>query len=65
MPKVKKSFKKNEIPVSSNVFDQAIQSLLDKGLVETIDVNGDIHYRLTTLGLQIQNHLNSDPSQRN
>lgn len=65
MPKIKKTFKKNEIPVSSKLFDEAMQSLLDKGLIETIDVDGDIRYRLTTLGLQIQTHMNSDPSQRN
>lgn len=65
MTKTKREFKKSDLKFSNKDFDKAIQALVDKGLVEQISVDGETHYKLTNLGLQIRTHVNSDPDQRN
>jgi predicted transcriptional regulator with HTH domain len=39
-------------------------SLIEMGLVEAIETNGDIYYRLTDLGKKIMNHMNSEEYDR-
>ena len=38
-------------------FDDAIQRLIDRGLVEEVKVDGKTLYRLTSLGLAYEDYL--------
>lgn len=46
-------------------FDKAMQSLLEKGLMEEKDFDGIKHYRITQLGKEVYPHVSSEPSERN
>ncbi|CAB4196732.1 hypothetical protein UFOVP1290_252 [uncultured Caudovirales phage] len=45
--------------------DQALQSLIDKGLVEKIIIDGVEKFQLTMLGLAARLHEGSNPETRN
>ena len=51
--------------MSEAAFDEAIQGLIEKGIVEEVVIDGEVHYQLTPLGLAIGPHLESDPSTQN
>ena len=46
-------------------FSDAIQSLVDKGLMEAYTNNGKVCYRLTSDGNAVARHMDSNPSTRN
>lgn len=47
------------------MIDDALKSLINKGVVEEIIVNGEPTYKLTPVGMQVIKHMTSDPSVRN
>jgi hypothetical protein len=51
--------------MSKAEFDEAIQGLLEKGLVHEVVVDGEIEYQLTDMGTSVGHHLESDPNKRN
>jgi len=44
---------------------ESMESLVTKGLVERVRVNGKMKYRLTEAGKIFADHMESDPSKRN
>ena len=58
-------FSNEDIPMSSSEFALAIKGLLDKGLVEEVIVDGEINYRLTSIGCQIGPHMTSVVKEQN
>lgn len=51
--------------MSEKDFDEAIQGLIEKGLVEEVMVDGEVQYRLTLVGQAVGHHMESDPTNRN
>jgi len=43
----------------------ALTALVNKGLVEEVIVDGEIQYRLTSIGEKVADHLGSDSKDRN
>lgn len=58
-------FLKNDNSISKKDFDESIKSLIDKGLVEQINLNNQVQYKLTDLGDKVSRHINSNPKIRN
>jgi hypothetical protein len=46
-------------------FDEAIDGLLEKGVIETFILNGEVDYRLTAFGKQIAPHMDSNKKNQN
>lgn len=44
---------------------ESMESLVKKGLVERVKVNGKMSYRLTMAGKAFADHVESDPSKSN
>ena len=55
----------NESGMSESDFDEAIKGLIEKGLVEEVMVDGEVHYRLTLEGQAVGQHMESNPADRN
>ena len=46
-------------------FDKAIDSLLNKGLIKVVYKDGEPFYSVTQLGEAVQEHIYSNPKNRN
>ena len=51
--------------VSDVEFNLAMCSLVERGLMEELLIDGVIHYQITSLGLQVGHHMDSDHRTRN
>lgn len=51
--------------MSEDEFNEAIQGLIEKGLVEEVMVDGEVQYRLTMVGQAVGAHMESEPAVRN
>jgi hypothetical protein len=51
--------------MSEKDFNEAIQGLIEKGMVQEVMVAGKIQYQLTSFGQAIGLHLESDASTQN
>jgi hypothetical protein len=58
----KAPFNFSDSDLQKSEFDAAIQSLVEKGMVSTIVIDGEIHYQITDLGIMVGSHIDSDPS---
>ena len=55
-------FMRKDINLSDRLFNEAMKSLIEKGLIECkIEVDGDVKYRLTNIGEQVSCHYGTDP----
>ena len=48
-----------------SMLDEALNSLIDDGLVEEVIINGEVKYQLTSIGRSVGMHLQSDISTHN
>jgi hypothetical protein len=65
-PKAPFTFKDvRESEMSESEFEKAMIGLIQKGLAEKIIINGEDHYMITDMGLEVGSHLDSDPSSWN
>lgn len=51
--------------LSHNQFQIGMMGLVEKGLIEVLEVNGKKMYRPTMMAKKIKTHLHSDPRVRN
>ncbi len=55
----------NQLDFDEESIATALAGLVSKGLIEEFTENGAVKYRLTSNGILVKNHLDSDPSSRN
>lgn len=56
---------KKDMKMTEAEFDLAVNSLLSKGLIEELVIDGEKNYRITELGRTVYPHLASLPAERN
>lgn len=54
-----------QLELSVDEYYEAIQGLIDKGLVKKVVSDSEISYELTDIGYEIGSHLGSDPINQN
>lgn len=54
-----------ESGVSNYEYDSAVAGLIDKGLVEVGEEDGEVFYYLNTIGVMVAESLDSDPKVQN
>ena len=59
------TFCKEDMNLDSALFDEAIEGLIAKGLMEKRIVNGQTRYRLTELGILYGEHNHTPMSEKN
>jgi DNA-binding HxlR family transcriptional regulator len=51
--------------MSQKDFDEAIDGLIEKGMVQKVVIDGEVQYKLTALGQAVGGHLDSNHSDKN
>ena len=55
----------DNLGLTQQEYDEAIDGLLEKGIIESKIVDGELCYALTSSGLAVRKHSFSDPKTRN
>ncbi len=58
-------FTQQQTGMRKKEFNIATEKLVNAGILEPINQNGKIYYKLTTLGKQLETHFNSDITTQN
>jgi predicted transcriptional regulator with HTH domain len=58
-------FTRDSIKMSNTAFDEAIKSLIAKGLAEEVMIDGVKHYKVTSFGETVYDHTKTAPEKRN
>jgi len=51
--------------LSADDLTQALNSLIERGIIEKVEADGGPRYRLTKFGVAVKKHSDSDPKERN
>jgi len=51
--------------LSSDDLTTALESLIERGILEKVEASDGTRYRLTKFGITVKQHMNSDPQARN